>query len=279
MKMTKNIDERVVNDFGIEWSQFDQSGVPTEELQKIFEQYFSLFPWERLSSDAEGFDLGCGSGRWAYFCAPFVGKLHCIDPAKLALEVAKKKLSNFNNCTFHVAGVDDMPLDDGSMDFGYSLGVLHHIPDTAAGIKSCVRKLKPGAPFLIYLYYAFENKPLWFKVIWRASDILRRGISILPYPLKYFASQIIALFVYFPLSRFARIVENLGSNVSNFPLSGYRDKSFYTLKTDALDRFGTRLEKRFTKSQIEKMMLEAGLERVKFTDKGPYWCAIGYCTT
>jgi hypothetical protein len=89
-------------------------------------------------------------------------------------------------------------------------------------------------------------------------------------------SQIIALLVYFPLSRLARICEYFGLDVSYFPLSAYRNRGFYTLRTDALDRFGTRLEKRFTKRQIEEMMLEAGLERIEFSDEGPYWCAIGY---
>ena len=46
------------------------------------------------------------------------------------------------------------------------------------------------------------------------------------------------------------------------------------MKTDALDRFGTRLEQRFTKSQIEHMMLDAGLERIEISE--PYWCAILY---
>jgi len=274
--MTKNIDEQVVADFGREWSQFDQSNIPIEELRNRFEQYFSLFPWDMLAQDAEGFDLGCGSGRWAYFCASRVGKLYCIDPAVSALDVAKKKLSQFDNCIFYNAGVYDIPLNDSSMDFGYSLGVLHHIPDTENGIKNCVKKLKPSAPFLLYLYYAFDNRPLWFKAIWRLSDILRRGISILPYPLKYFITQLIALFVYFPLSRFARFFEALSFNVTNLPLSSYRNKSFHTLRTDALDRFGTRLEKRFTKSQIEEMMRQSGLERIEFRDKQPFWCAIGF---
>lgn len=274
--MSKNIDEQVVSDFGREWSKFDQSGMPFDELKKNFEEYFSLFPWDMLPQQAEGFDLGCGSGRWAFFCAPRVGKLHCIDPAMSAIEVAKGKLSKFGNCVFHVAGVDDIPLNDGSMDFGYSLGVLHHIPDTTKGVTSCVKKLKPKAPFLVYLYYAFDNRPAWFKAIWKVSDVLRRGISVLPYPVKYFLSQSIALFVYFPLSRLARICEYFRLDVSSFPLSAYRNKSFYTLRTDALDRFGTRLEKRFTKRQIEEMMLKAGLERIEFSDEGPYWCAIGF---
>ncbi len=47
------------------------------------------------------------------------------------------------------------------------------------------------------------------------------------------------------------------------------------MRTDALDRFGTPLEKRFTRKQITEMMGNAGLERIAFNDS-PCWCAIGY---
>ena len=48
------------------------------------------------------------------------------------------------------------------------------------------------------------------------------------------------------------------------------------MQTDALDRFGTRLEKRYTKFETKKMMETAGLERIVFSDNEPYWVAIGY---
>ena len=47
------------------------------------------------------------------------------------------------------------------------------------------------------------------------------------------------------------------------------------MRTDALDRFGTRLEQRFTKEEIHQMMLDAGLENIKFSDNIPFWCAVG----
>jgi hypothetical protein len=59
------------------------------------------------------------------------------------------------------------------------------------------------------------------------------------------------------------------------PLSWYADKSFYVMRTDAYDRFCTRLEKRFTRAQIEQMLVRAGLEKVSFSDVPPYWCAVG----
>lgn len=276
MTLQRNIDEKVVKDFGLEWSKFDQTGVSSDELRGAFSQYFSLFPWEFLPKNATGFDLGCGSGRWARFVAPQVAELNCIDPSDKALEVARNNLKDFPNCKFHLASVDAIPLADNSMDFGYSLGVLHHVPDTAAGIRKCVEKLKSGAPFLIYLYYAFDFRPFWFKAVWRASDLIRRFISRSPYFIKYASSQIIALFIYYPFAKLAQILERSGRNIGAIPLSAYRNKSFYTMRTDALDRFGTRLEQRFTKNQIEKMMLNAGLTKISFPENGPFWCALGY---
>lgn len=271
----KNAHDETIKGFGDEWGRFDQSALPEQEHRALFEKYFSVFPWHRLPGNAEGFDLGCGSGRWAKLVAQRVGRLHCIDPSA-ALDVARKNLAQFRNCVFHSASVDAIPLEDASMDFGYSLGVLHHVPDTQAGIESCVKKLKYGAPFLVYLYYAFDNRPWWYRAVWRLSDIVRGMISRFPHGLRYACSQFLALFVYLPLARFSRVMEKTGLDVGKLPLSAYRNLSFYTMRTDALDRFGTRLEQRFTREQIKAMMEKAGLDRVEFSANEPFWCAVGY---
>lgn len=274
-KKTENIDRKTVEGFGDEWHEFDQNAMPREEQRRLFEEYFSVFPFDELPADAEGFDLGCGSGRWAALVARKVAKLHCIDPSDKALEVARKRLSNETNVVLHLAGVDDIPMADNSQDFGYSLGVLHHIPDTKAAMEKCVEKLKPGAPFLVYLYYKFDNRPTWFKTLWKVTDGARRAISALPFPLRKNAASMIAGLVYFPLARGAKLAEVAGVKVDNLPLSAYRDHSFYTMRTDALDRFGTRLEHRFTRSEIENMMADCGLEGIVFRESVPYWVACG----
>jgi ubiquinone/menaquinone biosynthesis C-methylase UbiE len=207
--------------------------------------------------------------------APRVGTLYCIDPSS-ALEVARRNLKDMRNCEFIAATSDTIPFDDDSMDFGYSLGVLHHIPDTAKAMHNCVAKLKPGAPFLVYLYYSFENRPFWFRLLWKASELGRAIISKAPHPARYAMSQIIAAAVYWPLARTARLFERLGFDASNFPLSMYRSCSFYTMRTDALDRFGTQLEQRFSRAEIRAMMESAGLRRIEFSNREPFWCAVGY---
>jgi ubiquinone/menaquinone biosynthesis C-methylase UbiE len=273
-----NLHARTVSGFGAEWSRFDQTGVEEAELRRFFGLYFEQFPWGLLPPNAVGFDVGCGSGRWARFVAPRVGTLHCIDAAADALEVARGALAadGLTNAVFHHASVDQLPLPDGSMDFGYSLGVLHHVPDTAGGIASCVRKLKPGAPLLLYLYYAFDNRPPWYRWVWRGSEAIRGVVSRLPERARFLTADVVAGTVYFPLARLGKLAEKAGLPVSHFPLAFYRNASFYTMRTDSLDRFGTSLEQRFTQDQIRRMMEAAGLERISFRDGAPYWCAVGY---
>ena len=217
--------------------------------------------------------MGCGSGRWAQFIAPKVHRLFCVEPSE-AIKVAEQNLKQFDNVTFLRETTATCTLEEASQDFGFCLGVLHHIPNTEAALSDCAKLLKKGAPFLLYLYYNFENRPLWFKAVWSTSNFLRRMISKLPKQPKNFVCNLIAYFVYFPLSRLAYVLEKIGFNVSNIPLTGYRLKPFYECKVDACDRFGTRLEHRFSKLQITEMLIKCGFGDIHFSPTTPYWCCI-----
>jgi ubiquinone/menaquinone biosynthesis C-methylase UbiE len=271
-----NIDPPTIRGFGQEWTAYDQTKLTGRSYEQAFEAYFRIFPFEQLSADAEGFDLGCGSGRWAAEVAPRVGLLHCIDPSEAALQISRWQLRGLTNVRFHLASSDTIPLADSSQDFGYSLGVLHHVPDTASALGDAVRKLKVGAPFLVYIYYAMENRPRWYRSLWRASELARHLISRTPFGLRKGITTLIALSVYWPLARTAAIGERMGVNVKNFPLAIYRRQCLYTMRTDALDRFGTRLEQRFTRDQIKEMMEAAGLADIEFSEQMPFWVAVGH---
>jgi ubiquinone/menaquinone biosynthesis C-methylase UbiE len=271
-----NIDRATVEDFGREWAAFGEGASSEDELRREFESYFRIFPWDALPSDAQGVDVGCGSGRWARFVAPRVRLLHCADPSVQALAVAARNLRDQRNVQMHRASANDLPLLDGSLDFAYSIGVLHAIPDPQSALVACARKLKRGAPCLVYTYYAVvETRPWWFRGIWRVAEAARRIVSRFPFRLKLWLTTAMAAVIYWPLGRLSRLLEKLGVDVSNIPLSAYRLRSFYFMRTDALDRFGTRRERRFTRSELQEMMEQAGLERVKI-EGPPYWLALGF---
>jgi SAM-dependent methyltransferase len=275
--LTQNLDPDVAAGFGHEWSVFRQSEseLSAADRQAIFESYFHIFPWDALPPDAVGMDIGCGTGRWAMMVAPRVGHLHLLDASKDALAVARDNLARTGNVSFHLASVGSIPLEDNSLDFAYSLGVLHHVPDTSAALWAVASKLKSGAPLLVYLYYALDNRPGWYRTIWRFSNAFRMVISRQPPWLRLVISRVIAIAIYLPLARFAAIVEKLGFSPSALPLESYRHRALYVMRTDAYDRFCTKLEQRFTRQQIAQMLSDTGFENIRFSEEVPYWCAVG----
>ena len=277
MNQKKNIDQNVVDDFGNEWKSFTQSDLSKEDLEKGIKSYFRIFPFNKLSNESVGADFGCGSGRWVPALAPYVKKMYCIDPSA-AIDVARENLEKkFQNLSFEKADISENSIPDNSLDFGYCLGVLHHIPDTQTALNDCVKKLKIGSPFLLYIYYKFDNQPFWYFYLWKLSDIFRQIICNLPYKLKLFITFFIAILIYLPIARFGNVIEYSGLPVKSWPLSDYRKKTFYTMRTDSLDRFGTKLEHRFTKEEIRQMMEASGLDEIIFDEhNAPYWCALGY---
>lgn len=264
---TGNVDLKTVEGFGKEWGRFTQREMSDAERAEVFSKYFSLIDWSRKPSRA--LDMGCGSGRWDLLVAPLVAQLVAADASPEALLVARRNVE-LPNVSFVEATAETLPFPDGYFDFIFSLGVLHHVPDTQGAIDALTAKLSSGGALLLYLYYAFDTRPGWFKMLWKISDWIRRLVCRLPFPLRYGFSQVVAVFVYWPLARTAKYLPVPES----WPLKFYANRSFYFMRTDALDRFGTRLEKRFTQKEITAMLERAGLKNVRFSEGDPYWVCV-----
>ncbi|MFZ1687345.1 MAG: hypothetical protein WAU70_07985, partial [Flavobacteriales bacterium] len=115
-----------------------------------------------------------------------------------------------------------------------------------------------------------------FKALFHASTVVRRFVSAMPGGLKRFVCDLIAVFVYLPFVLLARLVKIMGGGTwKKVPLSYYVGKRFLIIRNDALDRFGTPLEQRFTKEQMRRMMADAGLSDIRFSENAPYWHALG----
>lgn len=271
-----NIDIDTVDSFGDEWAEFNS--FTENEIKITGDQYFDIVDSKLINEKTIVLDVGCGSGRWSKYLADKVGFIEAVDPSK-AVYSASSFLANYNNIRITQASADNLPFEDNSFDFVFSLGVLHHIPNTQKALEDITRKAKKGAAVLIYLYYSLDDKPYWFRMIFKVSNVLRLLICKLPSKIKKVVCSIIAILVYMPFVFLARLVKGLLPNSKlyrSIPLSYYSDKSFYIINNDALDRFGTPLEQRFTKMEITTMMQLSGLEKIIFSDNMPYWHAIGF---
>jgi len=271
----ENLDLETVESFGSEWQKFDSFSL--EQIEKAGDEYFDVVPKEILNEDTYVLDVGCGTGRWTKYIAPKVGFVEAIDPSE-AVFSAVQLLEEEQNIRVTHAQVSNIPFADETFDLVFSLGVLHHIPDTYQGVVDCVKKVKKGGHFLVYLYYNLDGRNPIYKLIYKTSNLFRLVISKLSPTPKKIICDILAILIYFPLVSLGTIVKNFFPNKSwykKIPLAYYVGKSINIIRNDSLDRFGTPLEQRFSRQEIQGMLEKAGLTNIKFSNSQPYWHVIG----
>jgi SAM-dependent methyltransferase len=269
-----NIDEKVVEEFGEEWLKFHEFS--DEMISKSVGEYFDIITDAIINKNSYVIDIGCGSGRWTKVMAPRAGFIEAVDPSN-AIFAADRLLKNIDNIRLTKASINTLPFDDETFDVAMCVGVLHHIPNTQQAMMDCVKKVKRGGYFYTYLYHDISHKGFFTRTAFAISDTLRRGISRLPGGVKKFVCDIIAVCVYLPLVSLSRFLSWLGLKrfANKIPLADYSNKAFFVMRNDALDRFGTRLEQRFTRQQVEQLMRVSGLAEIVISDGTPYWHGIG----
>jgi SAM-dependent methyltransferase len=271
----QNLDQEVIDGFGHEWAAFDYSENENDEaLDKQFLAYCSPINLDKFGVKSSiAADFGAGSGRWTARLLPYFSLIYALEPSDGANQVLRNKFKNESRVRILQESVGANSIPAESLDLAMSLGVLHHIPDTGLAIQDVATRIKSGGVFLCYLYYKLENKPILYRGLFWTSNSLRWVISRMPYAMRRFIAQIIAGIIYFPLARISRLLKDKGKDVSNFPLHHYANMPFVMLRNDALDRFGTRLEQRFSKNEIIEMIGNAGfdLSTLKFSEEEPFW--------
>lgn len=263
-KGSKNL---IIEDFGKEWTSFHD--FDENELQKIGDEYFDIFDKENWK-DKVAIDFGGGTGRWTKYIAPYFKKVYLIEPSD-AIYHATKVLHQEENIVFIKSTIEECPLPSNSFEFAMSLGVLHHIENTEYALQKIKEKIKPNGTFYFYLYHNLESYGILKKIIFSFVDFLRKVISKLPFKIKKCICNVIGLIIYFPLARISKITK------LNLPLSYYSNKSLYIMQNDALDRFGTKLEKRYSKKTLYTLLEETKFADIEFSIGTPFYH--GKCQT
>jgi SAM-dependent methyltransferase len=272
---TTNFDEKTVTSFGDEWQAFH--GFDEGDIKRVGDDYFDIVTKEMLNESTSVLDIGCGSGRFIKYLGNRAGFIVGADPSE-AIFAADQLIGRNDKVKLVKVSANDLPFEKESFDFVYCIGVLHHIPDTFKAMQACVEKVRKGGYFLTYLYYNFDNRGTAFRTVYKLSNLVRLGICKLPKKPKKIVCDILAVSVYMPFILLNRGLKKIGvgKNIrGKIPLVGYENKSFYIIRNDSLDRFGTPLEQRFTKKEIQEMMEKCGLQNIVFSGNIPFWHAVG----
>ncbi|MDO8626777.1 MAG: class I SAM-dependent methyltransferase [Candidatus Magasanikbacteria bacterium] len=255
--------EDIQYSFGHEWQSYQE---PLPEYAKEFKAYFDLVPLERLKTK-KVCDLGCGSGRWSAFLKGKCRALILVDFSD-AIFIARHNLGSDENILYVMADILDLPFRPGAFDFLFSIGVLHHLPSDCL---QAVRRLKNfAAELLIYLYYALDNRPWYFRRLLSLVTFWRQRLSkIRSENFRNAFSFLGAIIFYYPCIGLGRVLQiwRLGDRVPLYKF--YHHKSLTRIRQDVYDRFFTSIEQRVSRNQI--MSLRDTFAEVIISEQEPYW--------
>jgi len=249
--------------FGKEWQRFSEI-LPSHKDE--FYQYFDLLNVSTLQHQRVC-DLGCGIGRWSYFLQEVCREIVLVDFSE-AIFVARTNLASASNALFFMGDIKALPFRTSFADLIICLGVLHHLPTDAL---QEVRRLGRFAPrLLVYLYYALDNRPAYFRMLLGVVSSLRVGLSkIRNGTFRERFSWLITYSVYLPFVLLGKVLKPVGL-ASYIPLyERYVGRSPKRIQQDVYDRFFTSIEQRFSRDEI--MRLTDTFSQVRVSPGIPYW--------
>lgn len=175
--------DKYVDSFSFEWNTFYDVQMDilnnTDESDKTF-RYKTGWKPENLKNKLI-LDVGIGAGRFADVVSGWGGEVVGID-LSFAVEAAFKNIGKRPNVHIIQADIFNLPFKNEVFDHMYSIGVLHHTPDTQKAFKSVVPFLKKGGEFAVFIYEK--------NVYHRFSDIWRKITVRLPLRVIYVLSAV-----------------------------------------------------------------------------------------
>jgi SAM-dependent methyltransferase/uncharacterized protein YbaR (Trm112 family) len=258
---------RTIRSYSYQWRKFKQM---FPEWEAVFRD--SIKPIEPgFFSGKVGLDGGCGFGRSLYYAASYGAEMIGLDLSE-AVEAARENTRHLPNVHLVQGDIFNPPVRRRSLDFVYSIGVLHHLPDPRAGFLSLSRLLKAGAPMFIWVYLRHRGRQIAAFTAMRAIST-RMPLRLLNIAcLGLAAAQWALILTPYRLLTACSPTRGLAKQM---PFTVYSQYPFRVLHTDWFDGLSVPLVNYYRPEEIAEWYRQGAYERVRID---PDWegRALGY---
>ncbi|HEY59643.1 MAG TPA: methyltransferase domain-containing protein [Anaerolineae bacterium] len=259
-------ENQTIKDFGDQWKLF-QNNTGFYASIDLFEDFCG--PLLDIS-DVKGkrvLDVGSGTGRIVNMLLDSGAKsVVAVEPSD-AFQLLKKNTEERSDKVkyFNLPG-ESIPKEI-EVDYAFSVGVLHHIPNPLPTVKRVYEILKPNGKFIIWLY-GREGNEIYLKII----KPIKRITSTIP--------DFLLIGLAFFLNILATFYISAGKFV-NLPLQDYINKIFSKLSWKnrqmiIFDQLNPAYAKYYSQEEAERLLQHAGFINVRFHHRHGYsWTVIG----
>jgi SAM-dependent methyltransferase len=253
--------------FGYEWTHFNRWN---DSGEVSFRDYFETADLASLAG-RRVLDAGCGMGRHARQMAAHARHVVAVDFSR-AIEQAALNTRGVGRVDCVQADLLQLPFPDGTFDFVYSLGVLHHLGNTETALRALVSQLKPGGRLRIYLYWKRHGG---VGALLHVVNAVRPVTTRLPFWLLRWLCWTLSVVLWLGVILPYRALERAGvRGMEQWPLFVYTRYPFRIIYNDQFDRFSAPLEKRYDAADVAALLESAGLRQVR-VDARFGWIAEG----
>jgi SAM-dependent methyltransferase len=251
---------RTYRSFGFEWKHFSEQ-LPV--YGQNFLWYLEPLPGIPLKGRLV-LDAGCGMGRHTHHFLKAEARVLAVD-ASPAVEIAARNNPQ-GEALFVQADIMHLPVEADCFDLVSCLGVLHHMEDTKQGLDQLIRAVRPGGWVLLYVYHNPSETSRWRGALLSLVTLARRLTTRMPFRPLWYLTWVLSVCLYLSYvgpAKVLSLIPAFRSRLRGLPLGWYIECPFRALWTDQFDRFSAPLEKRYTRAQVQSLVLEAGLQDIR----------------
>ena len=256
---------RTIKDFGEQWLKYGDSKGYYGSLELFSDILYPFLKPEDIN-DCKVAEIGSGTGRIVTMLLEAGAKhIIAVEPSD-AFEVLCHNIPQPERVTCLKVTGDQLPAYE-NLDYIFSIGVLHHIPDPTPVIEAAFKALRPGGHFLVWLY-GKEGNGLYLASIGPLRVLTKR--------LPHFMLASLAQIMYWPLVLYIKSCHRLALPLRGYMLSVLERMSPEKRRLIIYDQLNPAYAKYYKRFEAEKLLLDGGFENVRIHHRHGYsWTVIG----
>jgi SAM-dependent methyltransferase len=257
--------DRTIKDFGEQWIRYSDNEGYYGSLE-LFSDILSPFLKPEDLRNSRVAEIGSGAGRIVNMLLESgVQHVVAVEPSD-AFTVLVRNIRNSERVTCLKTTGEQLPAH-GDLDYIFSIGVLHHIPNPKPVVEAAFRALRKGGQFLVWLY-GKEGNESYLRFIKR--------LRIITTHLPHFVLAGLVWLIYHPLNLYILLCHRFPLPLRGYLLSVFEKMSPEKRRLIIYDQLNPAYAKYYTRQEATKLLEEGGFVDVRIHHRHGYsWTVIG----